>query len=134
MAALTYVLASWHSWYYGMSFGLRAYIDYYPFFFIPLAFTLNAVSRLGKVAIVSLSLITLPINIIQTYQYKNFILHWVDMNRDSYWDLFLKTDSKYRGLLWKGQIPAEAGHGIQLVWRYLCRQIYQKDNLRSVYP
>ena len=43
----------------------------------------------------------IPINIIQTYQYKEYILHWIDMDKEKYWQVFLKTDDKYKGLLWK---------------------------------
>lgn len=98
---LTYVLSSWHSWYYGCSYGLRAYIDYYIIFFIPFAIMLNKIKVAPKLFIMSLALSTIPLNIIQTYQYKEFILHWIDMDEEMYWKVFLKTDDRFKGLIWK---------------------------------
>ncbi|ABG59005.1 hypothetical protein [Cytophaga hutchinsonii] len=98
---LTYILSSWHSWYYGASYGLRAYIDFYPLFFILLACFLNEASMLSKSICVVLCLITIPVNIIQTYQYKENILHWYEMDKNKYWKVFLETDDAFRGILWQ---------------------------------
>jgi hypothetical protein len=98
---LTYVLSSWWSWFFGCSYGLRAYIDFYPVFFIPFAIMLNSVGNAMKIIVITLSLITVPINLIQTFQYSVFILHWIDMDKEMYWKIFLETDDKYRGLVWK---------------------------------
>ncbi|MCX6244915.1 MAG: hypothetical protein NTU98_09440 [Bacteroidetes bacterium] len=98
---LTYVLSSWWVWYYGASYGLRAYIDYYAVFFIPFAIMLNEIPRVLKFIFIGLSLLTIPLNIIQTYQYKNYILEWGVMDRVKYWKVFLKTDKRYEGILWK---------------------------------
>ena len=98
---LTYVLSSWHSWFYGCSYGLRAYIDYYVIFLIPFAIVVDKISLGIKIILVSFSLLTIPLNIIQTYQYKEYILHWIDMDKDKYWKVFLKTKDRYKGLVWK---------------------------------
>lgn len=98
---LTFVFSSWHSWYYGCSFGLRAYVDYYSIFFVLFAVMLNDVSIGIKSIVLLLSTLTIPLNIIQTYQYKEFILHWSDMNKEKYWNVFLKTSDIYKGLIWK---------------------------------
>ncbi len=98
---LTYVLSSWHSWYYGCSYGLRAYIDYYVIFLIPFAIVVDKINLGIKIILVSFSLLTIPLNIIQTYQYKEYILHWIDMDKDKYWKVFLKTKDRYKGLVWK---------------------------------
>ena len=98
---LTYVLSSWWCWFYGASYGLRAYIDYYAVFFIPLAVLINEVDWKIKLIVVFLSLLTVPVNIIQTYQYKSFILDWAAMDKDKYWKVFLRTDDRYRGLFWE---------------------------------
>jgi len=98
---LTYFLSSWHSWFYGCSYGLRAYIDFYPIFFIPLAVLISEISIAIKFIVITLSFLTIPLNIIQTYQYKVYILHWIDMDKDKYWKVFMKTDDTYKGLLFK---------------------------------
>jgi hypothetical protein len=101
---LTYVLSSWNPWDYAASYGSRPYIDYYTVFFIPFAVMLDEIPKRMKTAIIFISVLTIPVNIIQAYQYEKYILHWSDMNKEKYWKVFLKTDKKYRGLLWKKSI------------------------------
>lgn len=97
---LTYVLSSWWHWQYGASYGLRAYIDYYTIFFIPFALLLNDLRLPVKILLVLFAGLTIPLNFIQTYQYKKYILHWQDMDKEKYWKVFLKTDKKYEGFIW----------------------------------
>ena len=97
---LTYVLSSWESWYYGGSYGLRAYIDYYAVFFILYAIMLDGLGRAWQLTVIMLSLMTVPLDVIQTYQYKEGILHWADMDRVKYWKVFLKTDKRFACVVW----------------------------------
>ena len=96
---LTYVLSSWWCWYYGCSYGLRAYIDFYAIFCILLATILDSQKKLLKWFIVIVLLVTIPINMIQTLQYKRNILHWTSMDKKKYWFVFLKTSRAYEGLV-----------------------------------
>jgi hypothetical protein len=98
---VTYLLSSWWSWSYGSSYGMRAFIDFYSLFFIPFAIMLNGVHLWTQTIVIFLSFLTIPVNIIQTYQYKNFILNWGDMDKDKYWKVFLRTDDRFKGLVWK---------------------------------
>lgn len=98
---LTYILSSWHSWSYGGSFGLRAFVEYYAVFFIIFGLMLNGANPSMKIAIIALSFFTIPLNIIQTYQYKEYIFKWDSMNKEIYWKVFLKTSKIYKGLAWK---------------------------------
>lgn len=98
---LTYVLSSWWVWHYSDSYGMRAYIDFFSIFFILLAIMLNEIPMAFKVLFISLSLMAIPVNIIQTYQYKKFILHWMNMDKEKYWKVFLKTEPRYEGIFWK---------------------------------
>lgn len=100
LALLTYLLSSWHSWYYGCSFGLRAYIDFFAVFFLLFAFALTEMPRLMKPVFVFLALAAIPVNIIQTYQYRAYILHWIDMDKEKFWSVFLKTKARYNGYIW----------------------------------
>ena len=45
--------------------------------------------------------LTIPLNFIQTLQYKRFIILWNEMDKQKYWDVFLKTDLRFQGYLWK---------------------------------
>jgi hypothetical protein len=98
---LTYILSSWWAWDYGCSYGSRPYIDYFVFFFLCLAIFIQKINNLSKYILFIIFSITIVLNIIQTYQYKHYILHWIEMDKTKYWDIFLKTEPRYRGILWK---------------------------------
>ena len=98
---LTYIISSWWSWSYGASFGHRAYVDFYSIFFIPLAFSFQFTQKWWKWAFIILCTLTIPLNLIQTKQYRSYILHWGDMNKQGYWKVFLHLEDRYKGILWK---------------------------------
>jgi hypothetical protein len=96
-----YVLSSWWYWSYGASYGSRVMIDFYPF----IALASIGLYKHGKTLL--LWLLT-PIIIffaylalLQTYQYKNYILSWDEMNYTSFWTVFMQTDDKFKGYLWQ---------------------------------
>jgi hypothetical protein len=62
---------------------------------------LNGIGIGLKTGIILISFLTIPVNIIQTYQYKEYILHWVNMDKEKYWKIFLRTDKKFKGIVWK---------------------------------
>lgn len=95
-----YVLSSWSYWWYGGCFGLRAYVEFFPLFMILLA---NAISevRWYKFLLIIIVPLCIVLNFIQMYQYQNYILHWDEMDKEKYWNVFLKTDDIYRGALWE---------------------------------
>jgi len=97
---LTYVLSSWWNWFFGDSFGMRALIDYYPLFLVPVALFLKSLSTNRKYSLVAASyiLIVLTINLIQSYQYNARIIHPDSMTRDKYWYVFLKTGDEYKNV------------------------------------
>ncbi len=98
---LVYFLSSWWAWSYGGSFGHRAFIDFYPVLFFPIAFLLDKAQKVPRTIALIYGLATIPILLIQLYQYQNYILTKNTMDAQKYWKVFLKTNSKYRGLLWK---------------------------------
>lgn len=55
--AVSYMISSWYSWYYGCSFGQRSYVEYYTVLAIPFGFVLN--SLLEKRMIILKSLLIL---------------------------------------------------------------------------
>ncbi len=85
-----YVLSSWWMWYYGGSFAQRTIIEYYVFFFILLSLLLEKT----KIRIIIQVLVFFLIIVcqIQTYQYQRGYLHWSDMNKERYWNNFLRID------------------------------------------
>lgn len=104
---LTFVLSSWWSWYFGCSFGHRAYIDYYVFFMIPAGIMLTRL-KLARFVGIPFMLVCLLLNLIQNYQYNHFIMHWCDMDFNKYKKVFLKTNPKYIDFVWKELNDLEA--------------------------
>lgn len=81
---LTYILSSWWIWFYGGSFSLRAYIEYFGLFAILLAILLKQLKY--KNLTISLMVFFIALCQVQTYQYRYFIIHWSEMNQTKYID------------------------------------------------
>jgi len=88
---LTYMLSSWHMWFYGGSFSQRVFIDFYAFFAILLAIAFHNLPR-GWIrkAYFSLAIVLTLFCQVQTYQYRHMIIHWSDMTKEKYWEVFMK--------------------------------------------
>jgi hypothetical protein len=76
------LLSSWWIWYYGGSFSLRAYIEYFGIFAILLTILFNE-AKLFKLK-TFLVLFFIVLCQIQTYQYRYFIIHWSEMDQEKY--------------------------------------------------
>lgn len=88
---LTWVLSSWHQWYYGGSFSSRVYIEYYALFAILLGTLLQHFKKnIPRSVLISIIGLLVLYSVIQTYQYYAGIIHWSDMTRELYWEVFLK--------------------------------------------
>jgi len=88
-----YVVLSWWCWWYGGSFGLRAFIDSYAFLSVPMAAFWAAVFKEGWVARISALLIAAFLcflNLFQSRQYREGMLHYDSMSKQLYWATFLK--------------------------------------------
>lgn len=92
---IIYVFSSWWMWYYGGSFSQRVMIEYYIYFFIPFATLLKRIKFPKTIKIVVFLLII--ICQIQTYQYQRGYIHWSEMNKERYWDNFLRLDKVIKG-------------------------------------
>lgn len=85
-----YVVSSWHSWWYGGSFGMRALIECSVVMSIPITAFIqyatqnNVISHLLCVLIIGL----IGLNMFQSYQYNHGIIHWSQMSKKSYWSVF----------------------------------------------
>jgi len=92
MIVMIYVLSSWWSWWFGGGFGLRAFIDTYAVMAIPLASLLDMSFKKRWCAILSFLIIIMLIwyNTFQTRQYVKSAIHYWWMNKDAYWETFLK--------------------------------------------
>lgn len=87
-----YLISSWWAWSYGISWGVRPLIDYYCFFSIPLAFCIEQFSgRFAKVILMTFITCCIALNLFQTWQYKNELIHYDDMSREAYFKGFFQT-------------------------------------------
>lgn len=95
---ITYLISSWWWWSNGASHGQRFFIDYYPILFIPLALMLkNLKGNVLYKVIVFFALLTIPLNMVQAYQYRYHIMDWENMTGDLYWKVFLRQDKILSG-------------------------------------
>ncbi len=87
-----YIQSSWWCWWFGGSFGLRAFIDSYAIMAIPLASILSYLSSNKIMKYVSISVLVLLIgfNNFQIQQYNRRAIHYWWMNKEAYWETFLK--------------------------------------------
>ena len=90
---LVYVFSSWHMWFYGGSFSQRVMIEYYALFSILLALSIHQFSKkiIGNLYIGLIVLLIIFCQI-QTYQYRRMQIHWSDMDKTKYWNVFLRID------------------------------------------
>lgn len=91
----TYVISSWWCWWYGGSLGMRPWMDFLPIVLLVLALSLNVINFKLRVIFYLLGLYSIPLSIIQTYQYSWGIMHWDSMNKDKFWQIFMKTDADF---------------------------------------
>jgi hypothetical protein len=101
IAVPVYVISSWWNWWYGMSFGHRAFIDYYPLFFISIALGFQYIrSKLFLHFLVFIAVMSMGLNQIYMKQYRDYIFYW-QMDKDMFWRVFLHTSRPYAGLFWE---------------------------------
>ncbi len=99
--AISYVFSCWWSWFYGGSYGQRVYLDYLPILILPVTLITKKIMLPYKLVIGSIVLLSCTFNLIQTWQHQQYILHWDQMNKEKYWQVFLRTSSPYKGWVWK---------------------------------
>ena len=95
--ACVFVFSSWWCWWYGGSFGMRCMIDFYPIFAFGLAACLNGFKNYLTVII---PVIFIILNLYQTLQRRNLVIHWDSMTKESYWYFFttlkMKTEENWQ--------------------------------------
>lgn len=99
LGAGSYLIAAWHMWYFGGSFGHRAFIDFYPVFAILLAFVFSEASAITSVVSAAIGIcVFLPLNMVQTYQFNEGIIPFDGMDKKKYRQIWMKTDHSYMGV------------------------------------
>jgi hypothetical protein len=86
-----FVVSSWWCWWYGGSYGLRAYIDMYPLLAVCLAFFIQHVHKLShrtQQLYKAIAVFLILLSFFQTYQYRKGILHYDGMTAKAYFNNF----------------------------------------------
>jgi hypothetical protein len=92
---IVYVLSSWWMWYYGGSFGMRPMIEFYGLFALLFYFLMEGIkTKALRWGMIVLTLLIIAFCQVQTLQYRYEIIHWADMTRQTYWDVFLDVHKK----------------------------------------
>ena len=95
-----YLFSAWWNWFYGDSFGMRPMVDYYGLYFLPVVLFINNIKKPKRqIAVAIPVLFFVFLNLFQTYQYAEGIIHPDAMNRKAWAYVFLKSDSKYKHIV-----------------------------------
>ncbi|MCE3277838.1 MAG: hypothetical protein K0S44_29 [Bacteroidetes bacterium] len=90
-----YVVSSWSCWWYAGCYGQRAMVESYAVLILPLGYfiegTLSSQKAIVRWGSLILILLLLGLNIFQSWQYDNGILHGDRMTRSYYFKIFGKT-------------------------------------------
>lgn len=89
-----YLLSSWCFWWYGGSYGLRAFVDSYAVMAFPLAAVTGwslSKNLTTKVLLPVVFALLIFHNIFQIVQYRRGAIHFVSMTKEAYWESFGKT-------------------------------------------
>jgi putative copper export protein len=78
-------------WFYGGSFSTRVFVEYIPLFAILLGTAIHKIKRYKK-SFHTVIILLIVLCQIQTYQYRYLQIHWSDMTKEKYWDVFLRID------------------------------------------
>jgi len=90
---ITFIFSSWSNWWYGGSFSSRVYVEYIPLFMVLLAIAMqHTVKRVPAILLITSVIFIVLVCQVQTYQYRYYQIHWSDMNRDKYWEVFMRVD------------------------------------------
>ena len=82
-----YVFSSWWIWTFGTGFGQRPLIEFYPIIILGFAGFLQT-DKWKTIAYCAVLFV--PLNIIQAYQFKHFVLHGGTTTKEEYWSHFLQ--------------------------------------------
>jgi hypothetical protein len=97
---MMYINGSWSCPHFGYSYGLRPYIDIYPFFILPAAFLISRLLS-GYRLLIGIPLFTFFILLtsIQTYQVVTGIFPQFEMSANKYRFIWGKTNPEYQGII-----------------------------------
>ena len=94
LPVLVSLFSSWWCWWFGGGFGMRPMIDYYPLLIIPLGEILSTKISYKKYILNFILAGFVSLNLFQTLQRRNLVIHWDSMSKESYWAFFTTIKMK----------------------------------------
>lgn len=91
-----YIMASWWCWYYGGSLGMRPMIDMYAILAIPMVFFVTRLRQIGVACLIVFTGCMIYFNLVLNYQMLHAILHFSEMNKERFFQVFLQTDDRFK--------------------------------------
>lgn len=99
----TYLISCWDCWWYGGSFAQRPFVDSYVFMAFPLAAFINDFSLKRyyfALPVFVIGLFLIYLNLFQTRQALDGVLHTSLTTKEYYWRVFLKKESTQEDKRW----------------------------------
>jgi hypothetical protein len=88
-----YVVSSWSNWWYAASFSQRALVQVYVICLIPIGYLLIKLTGWKKYTIGTLLALFITLNLFQTWQVEQRIIHMDRMSKEYYFSIFGQTSS-----------------------------------------
>jgi len=99
----TYIISCWDCWWYGGSFAQRPFVESYVFMVFPFAALVTSIS-LKKLSLLipalAIGLFCIYLNLFQTRQALNGVLHTSLTTKEYYWRVFLKREATEEDKRW----------------------------------
>ncbi len=99
---VTYSTAAWWIWWFGGGLGARNFIDFFAVFFLAIALLYQSSHVVIKVFFILIFTAGTWIYQIYDYQMRYSIIHYSEVPKEKFWDVFLKTDHRF---MWYMAIP-----------------------------
>jgi hypothetical protein len=116
---ISYVFASWHSWFFGGSYGYRPFVEYYALFSLPFAFLLGSIPKMRNLFVRSCVVLFI---FFSTYYSLSMIYNYRWNTSSTWaWDDFLKHAEIARVYRWPGE-------------RYTYIEDFENPALATIYP
>ena len=90
-----YIMAAWWCWYYGGSYGMRPLIDIYSILCIPIFIAIQNSNIWIRIFVLALGIFCIKLTGIQSYQMTHGIMHYSEMNKERFWQIFMKKDRRF---------------------------------------
>ncbi len=96
---LVYISSSWWCWWYGGGLGMRPFVDFTGFLILPIAFFFDRINKWLKIGIIIFGIGAIYLYQIFQIQYNRNILHYDQVTKEEFWEIFLKTDKRFSWML-----------------------------------